>query len=68
MSENEREDIGALKYQLREWWNKVVKRHLPQTDCDRDNPQAVSDVLANLKEENEKLKADIELFHLETGA
>jgi len=48
--------IEPLQYQLKEWNEKVVKRHLPLTDCDRNNPDAISEKITRLEGELEARK------------
>jgi len=50
--ENEQENINIepLKYQLRQWHKEVTIKHLPPTNCDRDNPIAISEKITLLEE------------------
>ncbi len=59
--DNEREDgnLEPYKFQIREWNTKVVSQHLPSTDCDRDNPQAVSNLIVSLQDRVKELEKDL---------
>lgn len=44
MSEREQESMESLKYQLRQWY-KLVTKHLPPTNCDRDDIAAIDELI-----------------------
>lgn len=48
MNEQEsRDQVTPLKYQLKEW--RTLLKHLPPTDCDRDEARAVSNLITDLQ-------------------
>ncbi|GAG75626.1 unnamed protein product [marine sediment metagenome] len=61
MSEHERIDTGneleCCRSQIREW-RQLVSRHLPPTDCDRDDVQVISDRISELEVMESKLPVD----------
>ena len=56
MNEREQESLSAYRYQVLKW-NKLVSKYLEPTQCDRDDVQAIANMLDNQAAEIKRLEA-----------
>ena len=61
MNDNEQESIEPLKYQIRNW-NKMTARCLPDTNSDRNEPEAIEQLISSLHEQIKELTKLLEAF------
>lgn len=64
MSEQEQDDIESYRYQVRQW-NKLVREYLPETNCDRDDIEAVGSLIESLRSELYIVKEQLSMCKLE---
>ena len=59
--ETESVNIDGLKYQIKQW-RKLALKFLPETNCDRNDTEAVENLISRLLAKQEKLLAVVEVL------